>query len=396
MGEKIEAYWDCPYCGSKANLGRYRNCPNCGRPRGESTKFYLIEKDKFVDDSVVPKGPDWFCESCDSYNTFSANFCTSCGAPKGASKNYFEMHNRNSHESSEDHNTTSSTSSSSTNTTQKEEDIKSAIYSVTSKKGESYSSSSSNSYAKKSHRSFSSFNFFKNNFKIILISFLVLCLIAGITYIFISKPATIHVVQTSWSRSIDIQLLKTVRESDWHIPAGGRLVYTQNEIRSYEQVFDHYETEYEDRSETYISGYREESDYIDLGNGYYERTTRSVPEYSVRHYSVPVQKPVYRSEPVYDTKYYYDIDKWFYERSVNSSGSSDKDPEPYWPTVILKEKERTSSKYENFFVSAFDVKDKDMTVKKYNISRDLWETVEVDSVINVSISLSTITKINTE
>ena len=91
MGKKIEGYWDCPYCDKKANLGRYRNCPGCGRPRGSSTKFYLIEKDKFVDESVVPKGPDWFCECCESYNTFSADYCTSCGAPKGASKDYFDI-----------------------------------------------------------------------------------------------------------------------------------------------------------------------------------------------------------------------------------------------------------------------------------------------------------------
>ena len=91
MGQKIEAYWDCAYCGAKAILGRYRECQSCGRPRGETVKFYLIEKDRFVPDSVVPKGPDWYCECCNSYNIYSATSCKSCGAPKGASKDYFDI-----------------------------------------------------------------------------------------------------------------------------------------------------------------------------------------------------------------------------------------------------------------------------------------------------------------
>ena len=28
---KIEAYWDCPYCGNKAIRGREHACPACGK-----------------------------------------------------------------------------------------------------------------------------------------------------------------------------------------------------------------------------------------------------------------------------------------------------------------------------------------------------------------------------
>ena len=444
MGKKIEGYWDCPQCGKKANKGRYRNCPGCGRPRGASTKFYMIEKDNFVPESVVPKGPDWFCECCESYNTFGADFCTSCGAPKGAAKNYFEVRKEQENRPkaasvpssfpettsplearTENHSNYGSSvhdepKYKATSSNNHEEDVPSQLeephedpVSHYSSQANSYSAraeSSRNSdwsySVSSSHGSFfdtiSDFfgsigSFFSNNWSKILIALLVVAAIGGIVYAVIPKEVSLHITELSWKRTIDIEEYKTVRESAWSVPAGGRLQYTREEIRSYRQVLDHYETVAVQKSETYISGYTTHTDYIDLGNGYFDSYTYSEPEYSTRYWTEYEEEPVYRSEPVYDTKYYYDIDKWVYARQAVSSGfTSENSYEmsiPMWPELNLKSNERSSTKYENYVVSGYNTKDKKQNIKNYSISYDYWNRLRVGEVHNCTITLSGITKI---
>ncbi len=229
----------------------------------------------------------------------------------------------------------------------------------------------------------------KNTLKTILGILFFLLLISTVVYVLIPKPATLHITDMAWERSIDIEIYKTVRESDWSIPSGGRLAYSQREIRSYAQVLDHYETRYEQRSEQYISGYRTHTEYVDLGNGYFDTRTYQEPEYSTRYYTVQVQEPVYRSEPVYDTKYYYDIERWVYERTVRSSG----DVNPYWPKENLKSNERSSTKHENYTVTGYNIKDKNQTTNSYSLSFEYWEKIKPGMTIEVMISLGRITTI---
>ena len=396
MGQKIEGYWDCAVCGKKANKGRYRNCPSCGRPRGKTTKFYLIEKDKFVSDDVVPKGPDWFCECCDSYNTFSADYCTSCGAPKGASKNYFEMQKKESESKTAEESSSSTTYHKEYSHSYPKRFYRDDDY-TSSKPSHSYTPVKSEpiNYSKpikKSGKSaWGTIVDFVDSYKVsFLVILLILAMVGAGIYLIIPKNVTLHVTQISWERSIDIQEYKTVRENDWYIPAGGRLVYSQSEIRRYEQVLDHYETRYETRYETYISGYTSHTNYIDLGNGYYDTETVDVPEYSTRSYTEPVEYPVYRSEPVYDTKYYYDIERWVYTRTSRSSGI---DKNPYWPKTNLSTNERESTKHQNYVVTGYNVKDEKQKSRSYSINYDLWQQVNPSTDIECMVSVGRITEI---
>ena len=78
-------------------------------------------------------------------------------------------------------------------------------------------------------------------------------------------------------------------------------------------MIDHYNTEYS---------------YSDNGNGTFTEHTKQVPVYKTEYYEETHQEPVYRQDPVYATKYYYDIDKWFDSgRDYPSSGT---DQNPYW------------------------------------------------------------------
>ena len=54
-------------------------------------------------------------------------------------------------------------------------------------------------------------------------------------------------------------------------------------------------------------------------------------------------------------KYYYDIDRYVYERSVNTSGN---DKEPYWGEVKLNYDERVSKRNEEYKISGISTKKK--------------------------------------
>lgn len=41
MGKLVMGYWDCPYCSTKHIEGTKRECPSCGKPRGQEVKFYM-------------------------------------------------------------------------------------------------------------------------------------------------------------------------------------------------------------------------------------------------------------------------------------------------------------------------------------------------------------------
>ena len=48
-----------------------------------------------------------------------------------------------------------------------------------------------------------------------------------------------------------------------------------------------------------------------MGNGYFEEETISTPVYETYYETEEYQEPIYRDEPVYAMKYYYDIDDTF-------------------------------------------------------------------------------------
>ncbi len=94
---KIEALWDCSFCGGKGIKGRCRYCPDCGSPRDKDVEFYLPEDISIgnaVDETIqhVTSGPDWLCGYCGSYCSCEAKYCTNCGSSRAeAEKNYNDI-----------------------------------------------------------------------------------------------------------------------------------------------------------------------------------------------------------------------------------------------------------------------------------------------------------------
>ena len=361
-------YWICPYCGNSDIPGSSQSCPNCGRTRDNTVKFYppghrpstpkvyVTDHDKA---ERLRNSPDWHCSYCDSLVNHYKDRCPSCGHTRSESdKNYYQLHpERKSMRFSSDEIVQSPSSS------DDEEYHRSTARNTTAR---NTVHEAVNHEYDEPRSTFGSSHTLSLDipWKQIGIILLIVALVAGIAvgawFIFSPKERYITVTDMYWARSIDIEEYRTVRESDWYVPDGGRTQYTQQEIHHYDTVFDHYDTV--TRSRTVVTGYHTETSYYDLGNGYFEETSYQVPEYGTEYYTE--QEAVYRQDPVYRTKYYYDIERWKYDCTVRS-GAHDK--EPYWPeTNITDEKHRTGARSQSYNITAvYEDKSNDYTMN-YN------------------------------
>ena len=106
MGRLIEGLWDCPYCAAKGIGGSKRECSNCGKPRGEETRFYMPNEITYVSEEEAEKinrNPNWLCDFCGSLNSDSDKTCKSCGSTRTSeNKDYFSMKNKAEDSDSDD------------------------------------------------------------------------------------------------------------------------------------------------------------------------------------------------------------------------------------------------------------------------------------------------------
>ncbi|MFT3841704.1 MAG: zf-TFIIB domain-containing protein [Myxococcaceae bacterium] len=118
------------------------------------------------------------------------------------------------------------------------------------------------------------------------------------------KEVSVTVKGHHWSRSIDIEALNPKSESAWcdSTPGDAYSIRREREQRSTKQIPD---------------GQTCHTKNVDRGNGSFEK--REVCETK------------YRSEPVYDYKCYYTVDRWQRERSVEAGGTLSQSPS--WPSL---------------------------------------------------------------
>lgn len=359
MGRIIEGVWDCVYCGANKVRGGLRECPQCGHPRNEDVEFYLDDPQNYVlDETLAEKarqGSDWICQFCDCLNSSTASVCEGCGATRDAeTKDYFE----NLQERQEE----------------PEGERVSQFTNDASEPVDSHQSElSSNAKAVKRKR----FDWGKA-LKIGAASLLAIALIVGIVMLFTPREVSGTVVDMRWSRSVEIEEYKTVRESGWSIPPGGREISRSEEIHHYNSVISHYETKTRTYTEQVLDHYEEYvSSYRDLGNGYFEEITSQRPVYRTETRTETYEEPVYVQVPVYETKYVYDIDKWDHQSYKDTSGN---DKSPYWSDYECKSNERIGSKIEVFSVS---VELSNSDTETYSLPYDQWESLEIGQEVKL-------------
>ena len=355
MERLVYGYWDCSQCGSTGIRGDIRECPNCGKPRGSDTKFYMSENVEYVPakaENTISRNPDWLCSYCNSLNSDTLNECKGCGASKSASEqNYFDLHKQNS-----------------------PDEEPSCDYT------EKFNGKIENILQWFDNK----LQWFENNNIVKNIVYIAAAIAVIFFMIFLFKTHTKEMTVSGfeWTRSIDIQKFETFDESDWSLPSTARLKYSDTEFKEYEDVFDHYETRTRQVQkerlagyETYVSGYR------DLGNGMFEEITAQRPVYETYYETETYQEPIYRQEPVYATRYYYEIDRWIDERIIRTSGTNKK---PVWGnTETLTDKERVSDKHEKYQVLLINDENETVTT---DIDFNLWNSLSYGDTVTAKVN----------
>ena len=197
MAKKIiEGLWDCPYCGQKGIGGLTKSCPNCAHPQDAGTKFYLGEKKEYLEEDKAKdcgKGADWTCAFCGSLNRHGNTNCANCGAQReDSSGDYFE--NRRKEQAAQ---------------------------------------------AKPQPQPQP-----KKKRKIAPLIIGILAILAIIFFVTPPKDKATTVIDKTWQRTVDVEVLTAVREQSWSTPPqDARNVSSREAIRTYERVPDHYEEE---------------------------------------------------------------------------------------------------------------------------------------------------------
>ena len=351
MAKLIMGYWDCPYCGTKGNLGTVTNCPACGRARGD-VQFYVqgynegqtvteAELNQFetLDEEqakYVSSNPDWYCSFCNSLNSDNAQFCGNCGASRADSEsNYFQM--------------------------------------LEKKKAKEAAEAAAQPQVQAPR---------KRSRSPLFALVAILLVIVGV-FVWLNGNKTsgdLQVTSLNWVRNINIEENKMFSESGWTLPAGAEQTDARNEIHHYDSVLDHYEEREVQRSRQVFDHY--DYELVDNGNGTFSE--RSVPVYTTEYYTETVQEPVYVNVPRYQTKYYYNIWRWTPSRDVTASGDSH---DAAWPEPELAENEREGTRTESYRFTIESTKKAGETAT-YRLAESDWMNVNVGDRIFITAKRS--------
>jgi len=135
-------------------------------------------------------------------------------------------------------------------------------------------------------------------------------------------------------------------------------------------VLDHYESRTRQVSERVQVGTRTYTcGQIDRGNGYFEDRTCTEPEYETRYHSESYQEPIYRREPIWDTKYVYRVRRWVPDQLLQDQADGDA-RRPEWPRVVADDTTREGEKKSRYLVTFTGPKGKsyvsDVPVEQFN------------------------------
>lgn len=372
MGAIREGKWRCKSC-SNENRGSHESCAGCGWTRDSTVQFYLEGDAPVVtDEKQIAKakaGPDWVCDACDNMNPTDRSSCNSCGSPKGSKRaRSGEVIPPIAAAGGSDRAT--STSAPAFHAPRSV----AAVYTPAQPKAPTYVTApaamprATAPLPKTSDRTGAG----------CLVTFVaMIAVVFGVMgWIFKKHDDQAVVTRVSWTRTISVEALLPVHESQWEsAPAGARDVTHKPEIHHTEKVQVGTHTEY--TSERYQSGTESYTTtervkvgtktvvtgHRNLGNGHFEDITKTVgiygdrpvtktrPTYSTR--KVPHEEPTYVDQPVYREKYFYVVDRWSHARNESASGN---DANPLWPAVKLASNERESGRSEKYEVT-FSLKD---------------------------------------
>jgi hypothetical protein len=276
--------WDCPSCGAEKLLGLdHRHCPSCGAAQDPARRYFPSDADKVLVKDHRYTGADLSCPACDTPNARSANNCINCGSGLEGGK---EVVRRGDQAEATPGLGFAADTAKQAATEHKER--KQAERAAA--RGEAPPPPKPSS----------------RKWRVVVA---ILSLLAVLTVVFFTwkKPVEVEVVGHAWLRTIDVEEYRTVSDSAWRdqVPGGAHDLSCHRAERSTRKVAD---------------GQDCHNVRKDLGNGSY----KEVRECETR----------YRSEPVYDDKCSYRIERWVKDYAAEAKGAS-LDEAPRWPEVTL-------------------------------------------------------------
>ena len=394
---KVYTYWECPHCDSIVR-GKKRDCPNCGAPIPNDTRYLMPDNPKVIQalrngsviiegethtdekgikSEIVPESdwrhekssPNWLCDSCGCQNFAKDDTCVGCGTPRGT-KTYFNPKGKPLRTDEPDD-------------IYEDEPFEEDVLDDETDEDGSYT------YVEPKHeeirpkqterKSFDYDRFWRNYgmniFKGILVAIGAMALIFLLVWLFTPVTRTATVQGFRWERVIQTEEYKLCHESDWSVPANGRVTRESREIHHYDNVIDHYETKTKQVSERVCVGY--DTSYRDNGDG--TADVVRTPIYETQYHTETYQEPVYKKVPVYRTKYYYDIDKWVSASPLRTTGAGQ---EPYWPETDIPTSVfnpnygdlRQSGRQEYYYVR---LKDEDENIYEIALDFNRWSSLTV-------------------
>lgn len=337
-GKVYEMQWDCKYCGTNKLLGKtHRFCPNCGAAQDPDTRYFPSDDEKVAVEDHVFVGVDKICGSCGTLNSGSAEFCQQCGAPL--------------------------TEAARARTLGDDQVIRD---------GEAFTSSGSPDLAQE--RFDSEMERIgvrqpdkapgKRNFAAIgCVALIAVAIVAVLVAIFWRQDTSAYVTGHSWEREVRIEQLSAVSQSAWcdQMPGDAYSISRRQEQRSSRQVQD---------------GEECSTRRVDQGDG----TFREVREC----------RPRYRSEPVYDDRCYFTVNRWGYTRSIKAEGASLSEA-PNWPAVTLSRSgtclgcEREGGRNDTYSVY---LREGDNTYT-CNVDQEQWAAMPIESTWTFSVGVLT-------
>jgi hypothetical protein len=165
-------------------------------------------------------------------------------------------------------------------------------------------------------------------------------LIATFIWFTATVPGTVTVAERHWERGVEVEQYTTLTQEDWSYPSDARVNGNETRVRSYRTVHDgwhnepftDYKTEYRPVPYTYPCNIRR----VDNGNGSFTTTSETCNGTRQEPTRVPFQNTRQvedtHQEPVYDTWYFYEIDRWVHERWVTASDATSPQ-QVMWPEV---------------------------------------------------------------
>lgn len=331
-----EMLWDCKFCGTKKLLGKtQRFCPNCGAPQDDEARYFPSDDEKVAVKDHVYTGADVICPNCDTLNSANAQFCQQCGtALSGAKKAQLVTDDQ----VIADGEHFASTGSRNVAQERYEKKLEAAGLTEKPKQG-------------------------NNLLKYGIVGVVALIAVVALAAIFWKQDASAYVTGHSWNREIKIEQMAPRQQSAWcdAMPGDAYSVTRRTEQRDTRQVPD---------------GEECTTHRVDNGDGTYSEQ-RSC-------------QTIYRSEPIYDDKCYFTVNRWGYERSATADGKSVSE-EPYWPATNITGScsangcEREGDRVESYLITLRSG-DKEYTC---DLPQDQWSSIAIESTWKFKVGVLT-------